>query len=610
MKISLGEQLNPEQRQAVQETDGPILILAGAGSGKTRVLTYRCAYLIQQKKIDPLNIYLVTFTNKAANEMKERIRKLLYGISTPSSLPFAGTFHALCARILRKSGRSIGIAPNFNIYDSQDSKDAIKLVCKELNIDQKKYNPSALAVMISQAKNELISENDYSQFARGNFQEVVSLVYVRYQKLLRKNGALDFDDLIGATVTLLREDCHVAIEYQNRIKYLMVDEYQDTNHSQYELTKLLSETHKNICVVGDASQSIYAWRGADFRNILKFREDFPRAKIFHLEQNYRSTKKILEAANTIISKNSSHPILNLWTNKPEGASVILYQATNEHKEVEFIVSEIEKERKIKDRPYSDFAVLYRTNAQSRVFEEIFLRFSIPYILVGGTRFYERKEIKDILSYLRLLNNSHDSVSLARIEKIGKKRTSQFQQFLKEFQTSPFLQKLKTAEILDCVLDVTKYKDLFNLEIEEDLSRLENIQELGSVASEFPILSEFLENVALVESEYLPDHPKKLGKQTDAVTLMTMHAAKGLEFPFIFMAGMEEGLFPHARTLFEPLELEEERRLCYVGMTRAMDKLYLTYTNHRLYFGQRNSNQISRFIFDIPEYLVQTITSMF
>lgn len=606
MQSSLLQALNPDQVRAVEQTDGPILILAGAGSGKTRVLTYKCAYLIQEKHVHPLNISMVTFTNKAANEMKERIRKLL---SKESSLPFAGTFHALCARVLRISGRTLGIPPNFVIYDTQDTKDAMKEVLKVLNVDPKKYNPSVIGSMISQAKNELISEKEYPQFARGYFQEVVALAYTSYQKLLRKNSALDFDDLLMSAVELFKTDKRVADYYQDMTQYLLVDEYQDTNHAQYEFTRLLSSKHNNICVVGDASQSIYAWRGADFRNIIKFKEDYPEVKVFHLERNYRSTKKILDAANSIISKNTSHPVLNLWTEKTDGLPITLYQANNEHNEVDFIINEIQKEQDLHDRKYSDFAILYRTNAQSRVFEELLLREGIPYILVGGTRFYERKEVKDVLSYLRLLENSNDSVSLSRVQKIGKKRTDQFLLFLREFQTSPRLKALKTVDLLIRILNETNYLALYNPDSEEDLSRLENIAELRSVASEFPKLTDFLENVALVEQEYLPDHPKLLVNQKDGITLMTMHAAKGLEYPYIFMVGMEEGLFPHSRTLFEPLELEEERRLCYVGMTRAMERLYLTYARQRLYFGQRNSNQISRFILDLPEHLIQTRSSI-
>ncbi|MBI2617447.1 UvrD-helicase domain-containing protein [Candidatus Gottesmanbacteria bacterium] len=611
MNFPLLKDLNSEQFRAVEENEGPILILAGAGSGKTRVLTFKTAYLIQEKNVDPGNIFMVTFTNKAATEMKKRIEMLLTRSQKESfRTPFAGTFHAFCARILRRSGGSIGIPPNFSIYDTQDSKEAIKEVMRKLDLDQKKYNPASAAVMISQAKNELISEIDYFHYVRGHFQEVIAGVYVEYQKLLRKNGALDFDDLIMVTVTLLRTDTSCATYYQSLIHYLLVDEYQDTNHGQYELTKLLSWGRKNICVVGDASQSIYAWRGADFRNIIKFREDYPEAKIFHLEQNYRSTKKILEAANSVISKNTSHPILTLWTKKPSGYPIMVYQASNEHHEVDLIVMEIKKEQSFHNRPYSDIAILYRTNAQSRIFEEAFLRAGIPYILVGGIRFYERKEVKDVLSYLRLLDNPNDSVSLTRVQKIGKKRSTQFLEFLSEFQSSTRLQKMSTTDLLTKVLEITNYRALYNPEIEEELSKLENIRELNSVATEFPRLPDFLENVALVEQEYFPNLPSNRTKQTDAITLMTLHAAKGLEFPLVFMVGMEEGLFPHAKTLFEPLELEEERRLCYVGMTRAMEKLYLTYANRRLFFGQKNSNQISRFLFDIPEHLLQMALGTF
>lgn len=600
MESALLKHLNREQQEAVKATNGPIIILAGAGSGKTRVLTYKAVYSILEKKFAPENILLVTFTNKAANEMKERITKLLttHNSQPTTRLPFVGTFHSFCARILRREGKHIGIAPNFIIYDEQDSKDAIKEAKKELELDPKRLNPAAVLSTISSAKNELISPMEYPQFARGFFQESVAHIYLTYQRYLIENNALDFDDLIFKTVELFRKNENIASYYQNKFHYILVDEYQDTNHAQYELTKILAKDRRNICVVGDASQSIYGWRGADFRNITNFKKDFPEAKIFHLEQNYRSTQNILDAAYHIISKNRSHPILKLWTDKSGGSLIKLYQAESEHDEAEFIIKELNNHHK-----YSDFAVLYRTNAQSRAIEEVFLHQGIPYTLVGGVRFYERKEIKDLISYLRLLINPQDKISYKRIEKLGKKKLASFLRFGETFQNKKTIAKKTTLEILGEVLKSSSYLSLFDPKDPEDLTRLENIKELYSVAREFPDLGQFLENVALVEQEYYPDHPFRGGGNKDAITLMTLHAAKGLEFARVFMVGMEEGLFPHARALFEPLELEEERRLCYVGMTRAKQELYFTFATRRLYFGQRSSNPISRFVAEIPEHLI-------
>ncbi|MBI4990935.1 UvrD-helicase domain-containing protein [Candidatus Gottesmanbacteria bacterium] len=625
MESDLLKHLNPVQQQAVTATDGPTLILAGAGSGKTRVLTYKVAYLILEKYIKPENILMVTFTNKAAGEMKERITKLLSDkdtsdggeatTSTPprwrnqnSTLPFAGTFHSLCARILRRSGKTAGISPDFLIYDEEDSKDLIKDILLKLNLDKKRFNPAAVLATISGSKNELIGALEYPQYARGYFQEEVARIYIEYQKKLAESNALDFDDLIFATVKLFQKSKDAVSFYQDKFHYVLVDEFQDTNHAQYELTKLLSGRWKNLCVVGDASQSIYAWRGADFRNILNFRRDFLESKIFHLEQNYRSTPIILDAAFAVVSKNHSHPILKLWTEKQSGPLITAYQAQNEQDEAMFIIKEITDARyKSLNIRLSDFAVLYRTNAQSRNLEEALLHAGIPYILVGGVRFYERKEIKDVISYLRLLHNPKDSVSYKRIEKLGKKRLERFLEFAQKYRLQTKDKQSTTLEILDQTLKASSYLSMYDPDNEEDFYRLENIKELRSVASEFPDLSQFLENVALVEQEYLPigqaSFNSKDKKGKDSVILMTLHAAKGLEFKTVFMVGMEEGLFPHARSLMEPLELEEERRLCYVGITRAMEKLYFTYAARRLYFGQRTANQVSRFIYDVPKHLI-------
>jgi len=599
MKNNLLKHLNPQQIEAVKCTDGKILILAGAGSGKTRVLTYKVAHLILEKNISSKNILMLTFTNKAANEMKKRISELI----SDRQLPYAGTFHSLCAKILRKHGHCLGISPNFLIYDEVDKKDALKEIVLKLDLEREKFNPGVVGAIISQAKNELISAIDYPQFAYGNFQKEITKIYFEYQKLLMKNNAVDFDDLIFSVVKLFQENKDIASYYQDKFRYILIDEYQDTNHAQYVLTKLLNRKWGNICVVGDASQSIYAWRGADFRNILNFKKDYSNVRVFHLEQNYRSTQNILDAAFSIISKNDSHPVLKLWTEKNGGAPITIYQAENEHSEADFVVSEIIKQQSLDNQcHYRDFAVFYRTNAQSRVIEESLLHAGIPYVLVGGVRFYERKEIKDVLSYLKLLINPKDSVSQKRAEKLGKKRFAQFLSFAQDYKKNK--NQLTTLETLDRLIEATSYLDLYNNKLDEDLVRLENIKELRSVAKEFPEIIQFLENVSLVEQEYLPDHPV-LKDHEDAVTLMTLHAAKGLEFKTIFMVGMEEGLFPHAKTLFEPLELEEERRLCYVGITRAMEKVYLTYARKRLYFGQFNTNQISRFLLEIPEDLTDS-----
>ncbi len=636
MTSSLLNDLNPEQQRAVTHTDGPVVILAGAGSGKTRVLTYRVAYLIAEKHIPASAILMLTFTNKAANEMKERIAKLLRDNKTirqednkitgqvlpsnhltvlqSSSLPFAGTFHSLAVKILRRDGKHIGIPTNFLIYDEQDTLDAVKDIMKTLDISTKNFNPGAILHTISEAKNELITAVEYPQYARGYFQETVARVYLTYQKLLHENEALDFDDLLTATVRLFHQHPEIAGRYQETYQYILIDEYQDTNKPQYLISKILAGRHHNIAVVGDASQSIYRWRGADFRNIVNFKRDFPTAVEFHLDRNYRSTQIILDAAHGVISKNTSHPVLKLWTDKRGGVPITLYEARNEHDEATFLVTTILQA----NRPFTDFVVLYRTNAQSRVLEEAFLHAGIPYMLVGGTRFYERREIKDVLAYLRLLANPKDTVSYKRIEKLGKGRLEKFLSFTKNVNEDNKLISLTTLELLDAVIEATRYLELYDANIEEEAYRLENIKELRSVATEFPILTEFLETVALVEKEDVrskkhDDANKKVypDPSTDGrrVTLMTLHAAKGLEFPVVFIIGMEEGLFPHSRSLMDREELEEERRLCYVGITRAKEKLYVTYANRRLFFGTRTQNMISRFVADIPQHTLDLQVSL-
>lgn len=593
------KELNKEQKQAVLETEGPMIILAGAGSGKTKVITSKVIYLIA-KDVAPDNILCVTFTNKAANEMKERIQKALIKLDKKnSSKPLVTTFHSLCAKILRIDGKHIGISNRFLIYDQQEQIDVIKEAINKLGLSPKEYKPNSILSSISGAKNELIDENDYASFARGNFQTKVAQIYPLYQKLLKENEALDFDDLLNKTVFLFKTVPEILEKYQNKFKYILIDEYQDTNRAQYLLTKLLAEKNNNICVVGDFSQSIYSWRGADFQNLIRFKDDFNNVKTFKLSQNYRSTQKILDAASSIISKNTTHPVLELWTENPNGEDIALYEARNEQNEAEFIVSQIVKlKEENSESKFSDFAVLYRTNAQSRAIEEVFLHLGLPYVLIGGTRFYERKEVKDILAYLKVLANEKDTISFKRIMKLGKGRLNKFLDFQESFKENQ-----TTIEILDQITKATDYLSFYDEKDEEDRQRLENIKELRSVAIEFPNISDFLENVSLVEQEYLPDHPKQDSEKKDAVALMTLHAAKGLEFPVVFMVGMEEGLFPHSRSLMDKNELEEERRLCYVGITRAKQKLYLTYAQRRLFFGQRTNNMISRFILELPEMIL-------
>ncbi|MBU3957327.1 UvrD-helicase domain-containing protein [Patescibacteria group bacterium] len=595
---SILTQLNPAQQEAVTFGEGPLLILAGAGSGKTRALTYRAAYLIQEKKISPEDILLLTFTNKASNEMKERIQKLL-GRSNPH-LPFAGTFHSFCARLLRNEGKHLGIPPNYSIYDESDQLETIKLAMIKIDIPTKEYKPASILNTISQAKNELISAMEYPQYAQGHFQEVVARVYLAYQRLLKDYQALDFDDLLFATVRLFQKEKPVLKKYQNRFQYVLIDEYQDTNQAQYVLSRQLAGKWRNLCAVGDAAQAIYAFRGANYRNLMSLKKDFPDLTIINLEQNYRSTQNILQAANEVIKKNTRHPILKLWTKNEAGEKVAIFEAGNELEEAQYIINTIVNQ----GGDYSDYVVLYRTNAQSRVIEEAFLHAGLPYILVGGTRFYERKEIKDCLAYLRLLANPKDMASYKRTKKLGKRRLKKFMDFTEDYDESIHRKELTTLEILDKVLKATDYLDLYDKKDEKDLTRLENIKELRSVATEFPQIESFLENVALVQQEYLPQRPIK-DQPKNAVTLMTAHAAKGTEFPVVFMVGMEEGLFPHSRSMMDKEELEEERRLCYVGMTRAKNKLHLIYTRKRLYFGQRSMNPPSRFLADIPQDLVES-----
>jgi len=609
--------LNDVQKQAVTWGQGPALILAGAGSGKTRVLTYRVVHLISQG-INPQNILGVTFTNKAANEMKDRVIKLLGGANPPT----LSTFHSLCARILRKEIPVLGYPKSFSIYDEDDQKALVRQAVKNLDLDNKRFNPGAILGLISKIKSNLTDPSDLSD-SRGSyfFQNFVE-IYHQYQKLLRENHALDFDDLLNTTIELFKQEPNVLKKYQTLFEYVLVDEYQDTNKAQYLLTKLLAAPQNNLTVVGDASQSIYSWRGATIKNILSFEEDYALAQVFNLEQNYRSTKNILDAATAVILPNkNSHPVLHLKTDNEKGLPLVLFEAEDEKDEAQFIIDEIRKD----GGKLTDFAILYRTNAQSRPIEEALLNAAIPYRLIGGTRFYERREIKEILAYLRFIQNPADRVSFERIvnvplRRIGRSAIAKYSKGESNPDIDKFLslierfrklsQRTVVLDLLDKLLEEIGFREYLEEEGEEGLKRWENVKELRSVAQNFsqrePLQSlvDFLENVALVEAEYLPEFklPERLKK--DAVTLMTMHGAKGLEFPVVFLVGLEEGLFPHSNSLFDEQELQEERRLCYVGITRAMKKLYLTYARNRLYFGSRLPRPVSRFAADIPADLLE------
>ena len=639
---SLLDGLNREQQQAVQHTEGPLLILAGAGSGKTKVLTVRIAYLLAQG-VNPYEILAITFTNKAAKEMKSRVEGLVGDVANRIWL---STFHSFCAKFLRfELDNFLGYNSNFTIYDTSDSQVVIKAALKALNLDDKYYPVGAMISAISDAKNKLMFASDYRKQARDFYQQKVADVYEYYERELRKNNALDFDDLLLVAVKLLQSNAAVLEKYSKRFKYVMIDEYQDTNHAQYLLAYLLSSHWKNIAVVGDADQSIYAWRGADIQNILDFEKDYPNCTSIKLEQNYRSTKIILDAANAVIDNNEGRPEKNLWTDKVEGAKIQHFTAQSEHEEAAFIGDTIVKKHDIHGVPYGDMAILYRTNAQSRVLEEALIKRALPYTMVGGTKFYDRKEIKDVLAYLRVLYNPFDDLSLLRIinvpkRSIGPTTVSKLQDYARENGTSLFMTltqlhlvdtiKGKTKEkleefgiliftlvaemddksvldILEAILDRTGY--LAQLEEStdpQDQARAENIGELLSVAKDFQdtnptgTVEDFLEQVALVNDV------DSFEQEESKVTLMTLHAAKGLEFPIVFLGGLEEGLFPHSRTLMNPEEIEEERRLAYVGITRAEKELYISNATTRTVFGRTSSYLPSRFIDEIPAELVDSL----
>ena len=631
--------LNKEQQQAVQHTEGPLLILAGAGSGKTKVLTVRIAHLLAQG-VNPYEILAITFTNKAAKEMKSRVEGLVGDVANRIWL---STFHSFCAKFLRfELDNFLGYNSNFTIYDTSDSQAVIKAALKALNLDDKYYPVGAMIGDISDAKNKLLFASDFRKQARDFYQQKVADVYEYYERELRKNNALDFDDLLLVAVKLLQSNEAVLDKYSKRFRYVMIDEYQDTNHAQYLLAKLLASHWKNIAVVGDADQSIYAWRGADIQNILDFEKDYPNCTSIKLEQNYRSTKIILDAANAVIENNEGRPKKNLWTDKTEGAKIQHFTAQSEHEEAAFIGDTIAKKHDIHGVPYGDMAILYRTNAQSRVLEEALIKRALPYTMVGGTKFYDRKEIKDVLAYLRILYNPFDDLSLLRIinvpkRSIGATTVAKLQDYARANGTSLFMTltqlhlvdtiKGKTKEkleefgiliftlvaemedktvldILEAILDRTGY--LAQLEEStdpQDQARAENIGELLSVAKDFQdtnptgTVEDFLEQVALVNDV------DSFEQEESKVTLMTLHAAKGLEFPIVFLGGLEEGLFPHSRTLMNPEEIEEERRLAYVGITRAEKELYISNATTRTVFGRTSSYLPSRFIDEIPEELV-------
>ena len=611
-KDTLLKNLNLQQIEAVRHFEGPALVVAGPGSGKTRVLTHRVAYLIHKENVSENNILCVTFTNKAATEIKHRITELLS--DEKAKFPWAGTFHSICSKILRKDGYNNKIPPSFVIYDADDQLSLIKHIQKDFGIDPKQTNPNAVLSTISSAKSELIGAGEYQNLAQGFFQRTVAKMYPEYQKRLRNNNALDFDDLLFETVNLFSNNPKILEKYQNLFKFILVDEYQDTNKAQYVLTKLLSESHKNLYVVGDMAQAIYSFRGADYRNILTFEKDYKNAKIYNLGQNYRSTQIILDAASNVIRNNANHISLDLWTENTRGEKVISFTGNSEKEEAMFIVDNVLDEI-AKGSNYNDLAVLYRTNAQSRNIEEHLIKSNIPYKIVGGLRFYSRKEIKDIISYLRAIHNPKDKVAWERIinvppRGIGKKSMEQLSDNgwkIDEIESRTGLpvsgwiknkDRLSTEELLEKVLLDTGYILWLNDGTEENQMRIENINELKSVAAQFPKLEDFLENVALIESS---DHTKY---ENNSITLMTIHASKGLEFKTVFLVGMEEGLFPHTNSLIEEDGLEEERRLCYVAITRAKEKLYLTLARSRLYFGSIQSNIPSRFLSEIPQNLIE------
>lgn len=633
--------LNDRQCEAVKHTEGPLLITAGAGSGKTKVLTCRIAHLLELG-VAPYRILAITFTNKAAKEMKERVTNL---VGAQADSIWLSTFHSFCAKLLRFEVDGFhGYTRNFTIYDSSDQLVLVKDCLKKLNLDDKQFMPRSVLGTISSAKNVLMDAKAFAAQASDFYEQKVADVYALYQEKLRENNAVDFDDLLFLAVRLLQEKEDVREKYQSRFQYILVDEYQDTNHAQYALTKILAARWRNICVVGDADQSIYAWRGADIRNIIEFTRDYPDAASIKLEQNYRSTKTILHAANAVIDNNESRPKKTLWTENPAGNKIIHYQAQTEHDEADYIAGVIYNRHEISHEPYGDMAILFRTNAQSRVLEEKLMRYAIPYTMVGGTKFYDRKEIKDVLAYLRLLYNPEDSLSLTRIINVPKRNigattmehvaayaeeqgislfealsstdeipvTKRARTSLENFAAMIFdllndIEGKDVLSLIETVIKQTGYGDMLDKEAEHDPqgeSRKENVGEFLSVAKDYMDsnpdgnLQDFLENVALVSD--VDDFESSDSK----VTLMTLHAAKGLEFPVVFLTGLDEGLFPHSRTLLDPAQVEEERRLAYVGITRAERQLYVTNAITRTMYGRISAYMPSRFLAEIPPQLME------
>jgi len=636
--------LNAEQKRAVETTDGPLLILAGAGSGKTKTLTHRIAYILANHKATPYNILAVTFTNKAAGEMRERVALLVPGNSgSRTFMPFMGTFHSICVRILRQDGENYGVARNFIIWDEGDRLAAVKRVSKQLNIDEKKFPPRLLSSLISSAKNEMVSTAEFAQVAGDTpAAAAAAKVYPLYELSLKDSNALDFDDLIGKAVGLLEKYPDFRKKWQDQFKYIMVDEYQDTNSAQYKLIKLLTGPHKNIAVVGDDWQSIYSWRGADYRNILNFEKDYPKGSVIKLEQNYRSTKNILDASHSVISQNTSRSDKKLWTAAGAGNPVQIIPVSSERAEAETILRRIRVAVDSGSRSLKDFAVLYRTNAQSRTIEEVFVHHGLPYRIVGGVRFYDRKEVKDIIAYLRLIYQPEDTASFNRIvnvpaRAIGAKSVENFNTWrasrgytlaeglsnvAEATELTPKAQKgfaelarllstfraqmdeLTPASLVDSLIRRIDYLRFLEDGTPQGEARIENVRELLSVAAEYQDagLSNFLEEVALISDLDGADFGN------DAVMLMTLHSAKGLEFPVVYITGLEESIFPHSRALYDANELEEERRLMYVGMTRAREELILTYAVERILYGGRQHNPPSRFLSDIDgSALSQTLS---
>ncbi|MGB6406768.1 MAG: DNA helicase PcrA [Planococcus donghaensis] len=637
--------MNPEQAEAVKTTEGPLLIMAGAGSGKTRVLTHRIAYLVLEKQVYPSNILAITFTNKAAREMRNRIDGLL-GHGTGQRM-WASTFHSMCVRILRRDIDKLDMSKNFSILDTTDQLTVIKNVLKQQNLDPKKYEPRTMLNAISSSKNECI---DAAQFAAdmnqfNPYEKTVSDVYTAYEKRLKKNQSLDFDDLIMTTLNLFNTVPEVLEYYQNKFHYIHVDEYQDTNNAQYQLVQKLASKFKNICVVGDSDQSIYRWRGADITNILSFEKDYPNAKVIMLEQNYRSTKRILQAANDVIQKNTSRYPKELRTENDEGTAITLHKAGDERQEAQFVVQTIQKLMDEENYKTSDFAILYRTNAQSRIMEEMFVKSNMSYTIVGGTKFYDRKEIKDLLAYLRLIANNDDDLSLARVinepkrgigatsfEKMARFAIEQDRTIMDALQEADFMgltpktaktalefrnmmasftqmqEYLSVTELVEEVLKKSGYRQMLqNDKTIEGESRLENLDEFLSVTKAFEKQSDDKSLVAFLTDLALISDIDSLDDEEDAdgpIILMTMHAAKGLEFPVVFIIGLEENVFPHSRSNNDDEELEEERRLAYVGITRAEQRLYLTHASSRTLFGKSNFNMPSRFISEISEDLIE------